>query len=268
MTITQDTVTAGEKVADPVDSTAAGRRGDSIRMLAQPVVAVGGAAAILVWAFAFNDLNATQRETLNASSLGTRLGQHIAITAVVTAIVVALAVPLGILLTRRGYKALSPVFIGIGNIGQASPAIGLLVLLFLWTGKTGFWIGVLPIAFYSLLPVLRNTMLGMQSVDPSLIDAGLGQGMSPMTVLRRVEFPLAVPFILAGLRTSLVLAVGTATLCFLVGAGGLGVLIDTGYKLRDNPTLYVGAVLAVALALFIDWLGALAERFIGPKGLR
>ncbi len=268
MTITQDTVTAGEKAADAVDAAPAGRRGDAIRLLAQPLVAVAAAAGILIWAFGFRDLTATQRETLNAGALGTRLGQHIAITAVVTAIVVAIAVPLGILLTRKGYRVLSPLFIGIGNIGQASPAIGLLVLLFLWSGSTGFWIGVLPIAFYSLLPVLRNTMLGMQSVDPALIDAGLGQGMSPLTVLRRVEFPLAVPFILAGLRTSLVLAVGTATLCFLVGAGGLGVLIDTGYKLRDNPTLYVGAVLAVALALLIDWLGALAERFLGPKGLR
>ncbi len=268
MTVTQDTVTAGEKTPDPVTSTAPGRRSDAVRLLAQPIVAVVLAAGILIWAFAFNDLNATQRETLNAGSLGSRVGQHIALTAVITAIVVVVAVPLGVLLTRRGFKVLSPVFIGIGNIGQASPAIGLLVLLFLWTEKTGFWIGVLPIAFYSLLPVLRNTMLGVQSVDPALVDAGRGQGMSSATVLRRVEFPLAVPFILAGLRTSLVLAVGTATLCFLVGAGGLGVLIDTGYKLRDNPTLYVGAVLAVALALFIDWLGALAERFIGPKGLR
>ena len=74
--------------------------------------------------------------------------------------------------------------------------------------------------------------------------------------------------ILAGLRTSLVLAVGTATLCFLVSAGGLGILIDTGYKLRDNVTLVVGAVLAVSLALLIDWLGALAETYLGPKGLR
>lgn len=238
------------------------------KLLIQPAVAFLLAAGVLIWAFAFTDLTATQRETLNASELSWRVGQHVAITVVVTIIVLAVAVPLGILVTRRGFRRLSPVLIGIGNIGQSSPAIGLLVLLFLWTGKTGFWIGVLPIAFYSLLPVLRNTMLGIQSVEPSLLDAGLGQGMTPLTVLRRVEFPLAVPFILAGLRTSLVLAVGTATLCFLVGAGGLGVLIDTGYKLRDNPTLYVGAALAVALALFIDWLGALAERYLGPKGLR
>lgn len=241
---------------------------DWAKLLIQPAVAILIAAAVLVWAFVFTDLSATQKETLNASSILTRLGEHVAITIVVTLIVLAVAVPLGILVTRSAFKRLSPVFIGIGNIGQSSPAVGLLVLLFLWTGKTGFWIGVLPIAFYSLLPVLRNTMLGIQSVEPSLIDAGLGQGMPPRTVLRRVEFPLAVPFILAGLRTSLVLAVGTATLCFLVGAGGLGVLIDTGYKLRDNPTLYVGAALAVALALIIDWLGALAERYVGPKGLR
>ena len=92
--------------------------------------------------------------------------------------------------------------------------------------------------------------------------------MSNMGILRRIEFPLAVPFILAGLRTSLVLAVGTATLSFLVGAGGLGVLIDTGYKLNQPLILVVGAVLAVALALLVDWLGALAEAYLGPKGLR
>lgn len=238
------------------------------KLLIQPIVAVLLAGAVLVWAFGFTDLTATQKETLNAPELTWRLTQHISITVVVTMLVLLVAVPLGILVTRKRFRRLSPVLIGIGNIGQSSPAIGLLVLLFLWTGKTGFWIGVLPIAFYSMLPVLRNTMLGIQSVEPSLVDAGLGQGMSPRTVLRRVEFPLSVPFILAGLRTSLVLAVGTATLCFLVGAGGLGVLIDTGYKLRDNPTLYVGAALAVSLALIVDWLGALAERFLGPKGLR
>lgn len=191
------------------------------------------------------------------------------ITVAVVAIVVVIAVPLGgILLTRPGFTKLAPIFLGIANIGQAAPAIGLLVLLFLATGgTTGFWIGgVLPIAFYSLLPVLRNTILGLQEVDPAVIDAGRGQGMTAGLVLRKVEFPLAVPYILAGLRTSLVLAVGTATLSFLVSAGGLGILIDTGYKLRDNVTLVVGAVLAVALALLVDWCGALAEEFLGPKG--
>ncbi len=238
-----------------------------VRMAAQPVVAILLAAGVLIWAFS-RDFTATQKASLSAGNITTVTRQHLLITLTVVGIVLLVAVPLGTLLTRARFRRLAPIFIGIANIGAAAPAIGLIVLFYLWTRVTGFWIGVLPIAFYSLLPVLRNTILGYQEVDRTLIDAGRGQGMSPATVLRRVEFPIAVPYILAGLRTSLVLAVGTATLCFLVSAGGLGILIDTGYKLRDNVTLIVGAVLAVALALLVDWLGALAEQYLGPKGLR
>ena len=111
-------------------------------------------------------------------------------------------------------------------------------------------------------------MVGIQQVDPALIDAGRGIGMSAGAVLWRVELPLAVPLILAGLRTSLVLAVGTATFGMFVNAGGFGLLIDTGYKLNLTPVLVTGSVLAVALALLVDWLGAVAEQFFGPKGLR
>ncbi|MDZ7929568.1 ABC transporter permease [Rhodococcus sp. NPDC076796] len=252
---------------DTKDTARAAKRAERLRLLIQPVVILAIVAVLLVYTFS-RDLTATQSGTLNAGSIFTAVREHVAITIVVTALVLVIAVPLGILLTRPRYRKLAPLFIGIANIGQAAPAVGLLVLLFLATGWTGFTAGVLPIAFYSLLPVLRNTMLGFQTVDPNYIDAARGQGMSNMGILRRIEFPLAVPFILAGLRTSLVLAVGTATLSFLVGAGGLGVLIDTGYKLNQPIILVVGAVLAVALALLVDWLGALAEAFLGPKGLR
>ncbi|MGW4325671.1 ABC transporter permease [Nocardia sp. NPDC004573] len=243
------------------------RRAERLRLVAQPLLVLVLTAGVLVWAFA-RDLTATQRASLNARNVATVTWQHVLITATVVLIVVAVAVPLGTLLTRPGFRRLTPVFVGIANIGAAAPAIGLIVLFYLATRTTGFWIGVAPIAFYSLLPVLRNTILGYQQVDPTLVDAGRGQGMSALAVLRRIEFPLAVPYILAGLRTSLVLAVGTATLSFLVSAGGLGILIDTGYKLRDNVTLVVGAVLAVALALLVDWLGAVAEAFLGPRGLK
>ncbi|WP_040782330.1 ABC transporter permease [Nocardia pneumoniae] len=248
-------------------SPATQRRAERIRLFAQPVIVLVLTAGVLVWAFA-RDLTATQQASLNAGTIATVTRQHVLITATVALIVVTVAVPLGTLLTRPGFRRLAPVFLGIANIGAAAPAIGLIVLFYLATHTTGFWIGVAPIAFYSLLPVLRNTILGYQQVDRTLIDAGRGQGMSASTVLRRIEFPLAVPYILAGLRVSLVLAVGTATLSFLVSAGGLGILIDTGYKLRDNVTLVVGAVLAVALALLVDWIGALAEEFLGPRGLK
>lgn len=243
------------------------RRAERARLFVQPVIVLILVGGVLFWAFN-RELTATQKASIDITNIATLTWQHILLTVAVVVIVVAVAVPLGTLLTRPRYRRLAPFFVAIANVGAAAPAIGLLVLFYLATRTTGFWIGVLPIAFYSLLPVLRNTILGYQQVDPALVDAGKGQGMSKSTVLRRVEFPLAVPYILAGLRTSLVLAVGTATLCFLVSAGGLGILIDTGYKLRDNVTLVVGAVLAVALALLIDWLGALAERFLGPKGLR
>lgn len=240
---------------------------DSARLFIQPVAVIVAVVGVLWWAFS-SPMTQTQEATLNASSIIERTYQHVQITATVTLIVVAVGVPLGIILTRRRTRFLAPVAIGIANIGQAAPAIGLLVLLFLVTNRTGFWIGVLPVAFYSLLPVLRNTIVGIKNVDPALIDAARGQGMTAGRVLRVVELPLAVPFILAGLRTTLVLAVGTATLSFLVDAGGLGIFIDTGYRLQDYKTMVVGAVLAVALALFVDWLGAVAEVLFNPRGLR
>lgn len=242
-------------------------RSERLRLLAQPAIVLALTAGVLIWAFS-RDLTATQRASMNATTVAEVTWQHLRITVTVAVVVVAVAVPLGTLLTRPGFGRLAPVVVGIANVGASAPAIGLIVLFYLWTARTGFWIGVAPIAFYALLPVLRNTILGYQQVDPALIDAGRGQGMGARTVLRRIEFPLAVPYILAGLRTTLVLAVGTATLSFLVSAGGLGILIDTGYKLRDQVTLVVGAVLAVSLALLVDWLGALAEQFLGPRGLR
>ena len=248
-------------------ATAGSTRAERLRLLVQPALVLIVGAAVVFWAFD-RDLTATQRENVNAGNVTLLIWQHLLITAAVTAIVLAVGVPLGVLVTRPGAQRLRPLVIGVANVGQAAPAIGLLVLLFLLTAKTGFWIGVLPIALYSLLPVLSSTILGISEVDRALIDAGNGQGMSKGALLLRVELPLAVPYILAGLRTSLVLAVGTATLSFLVNAGGLGILIDTGYKLQDDVTLILGSVLAVCLALLVDWFGGLAEFYLGPKGLR
>lgn len=246
---------------------AGARRAERVRLVVQPIVVVLLVAAVLVWALT-SELDEIEAAQLTAATLVSLTGQHVLITVTVALIVLAVGVPLGIVVTRPWARWLSPVVVGIANIGQAAPAVGLLVLLYLATGTAGFWTGVIPLSVYALLPVLRNTILGLQEVDPGLKEAGRGCGMSTGAVLRRIELPLAVPYVLAGLRTALVLAVGTATLVFLVSGGGLGILIDTGYKLNRTSVLVVGAVLAVALALLVDWLGGVAETLLAPKGLR
>jgi osmoprotectant transport system permease protein len=239
----------------------------SLRLAVQPAVVLVAVGGVLVWAFA-RPLTAMQRASLTPATLAEATGRQAAIVAAVALLVAAAAIPLGTALSRKRLARLAPVFLALANIGAAAPAIGLIVLSYLATGSTGFATAVVPIAVYAVLPVLRNTILGFRQIDPALRDAARGVGMSPATVLWRIEFPLALPFVLAGLRVALVLAAGTSTLAFLVGAGGLGQLVDTGYKLRDNVSLVVGAVLAGALALLVDWLGALAEHLLGPKGLR
>ncbi|MGW7264809.1 ABC transporter permease [Streptomyces sp. NPDC054842] len=194
------------------------------------------------------------------------LRQHIQLTAISTFFVLIIAIPLGILLTRKAFRKLTPVAMTVANMGQATPAIGLLALLVIWLG-TGQRSALIGITIYAILPVLSNTIAGLKANDPTLLEAARGIGMSSMGVLTRVELPLAVPLILAGVRTALVLNVGTATLATFGGGGGLGVLITTGITTQRMPVLVLGSILTVALALFVDWLASLAELLLRPRGL-
>ena len=154
----------------------------------------------------------------------------------------------------------------VANIGQAAPAIGLIVLLAFIVGF-GFTAAVIALVSYAVLPVLRNTMVGLQQVDQRLVEAGRGMGMSAAAVLFRVELPLAVPVMLAGIRTALVLLVGTATLATFINGGGLGILITTGVNLNLTKVLVVGSLLVALLAIVVDWLGRVVEHVARPKGL-
>ena len=196
----------------------------------------------------------------------TLIWEHVKLTFVSAVIVVAVAVPLGIALTRGRLRAAAPLVVGIANAGQAAPAIGLIVLLAMWL-DFGFWTAVLALTLYGLLPVLRNTITGLQGVDPTLVEAGRGVGMSARGVLLRIELPLAVPVIMAGVRTALVLLVGTATLVTFINAGGLGAILQTGISLFRFSLMIAGAVLVALLALLIEWLGRVLELFTRPKGI-
>lgn len=211
-------------------------------------------------------LSDTERATLNPGELLTYTGQHLALTFVATAIVLVIGVPLGIILTRRPFVRVSGVILALANFGQAAPSIGLVVLLAFWLGFT-FWAAVIALVAYAVLPVLRNTMIGIQGVDERLVEAARGMGMSAILVLFRIELPLAIPVMLAGIRTALVLVVGTATLAAFIGAGGLGLLITTGVALYLPKVLISGALLIALLALLIDWAGRVVEHYARPKGL-
>jgi osmoprotectant transport system permease protein len=221
--------------------------------------------ATWLW-FAQAELDPLSENALADGQVSKALWQHIQLTVISTFFVLIIAIPLGILLTRPAFRKATPVAMTFANMGQATPAIGLLALLVIWLG-IGRRAALIGIIAYAILPVLSNTIAGLKANDPSLLEAARGIGMSPLGVLNRVELPLAVPLILAGVRTALVLNVGTATLATFGGGGGLGVLITTGITNQRMPVLVLGSVLTVALALLVDWLASLAEVLLRPRGL-
>ncbi len=235
-------------------------------LLVQPIAILVVLAAFVVW-LTTADLTATERGTLNPASILDLTGQHLVLTLQATVLVLVIGIPLGIVLTRGPLRRISPAVIAVANFGQAAPAVGLIVLLAAWLGLNS-WSAVVALVVYAILPVLRNTMIGVQSVDARLVEAGRGMGMSAFSVLVKVELPLAVPVMLSGIRTALVLLVGTASLATFVGAGGLGLLITTGVTLFLPKVLVSGALLVALLALSIDWLGRVVETVARPKGLR
>jgi osmoprotectant transport system permease protein len=236
-----------------------------LRYLAMPIF-LGLVCLALYLYVSSQQLDSIEKRVLNTDFLFVRVIEHIELAVVSTVIVVVLAVTTGILLTRPGTRRVTPVIIGLANIGQAVPSIGLLVL-FAITWDFGFWPTIVALVAYSFLSILRNTMVGLQQVDRSTIEAARGMGMTKTAVLFRIELPLAVPIILAGIRTALIINVGTATLATFVDAGGLGTVIDRGISLGRDPVLIVGSVLTGVLALSIDWLASVAEDILRPKGL-
>ncbi|MGA6220684.1 ABC transporter permease [Streptomyces umbrinus] len=212
------------------------------------------------------ELDPLSENALSGGQVWKALRQSIELTVISTFFVLIIAIPLGILLTRGAFRKATPAAMALANMGQATPAIGLLALLVIWLG-IGRKAALIGIIAYAVLPVLSNTIAGLKANDPTLVEAARGIGMSPVGVLTRVELPLAVPLILAGVRTALVLNVGTSTLATFGGGGGLGVLITTGITNQRMPVLVLGSILTVSLALLVDWLASLAELLLSPRGL-
>lgn len=250
-------------------STASTARRASLRawrpLIVQIVVLLAILGAFAIW-LAVAPLSGTERNTLNPGTLLELTGQHLGLTFVGAAIVLVIAIPLGVLLTRKPFRPAAGPILAVANFGQAAPAVGLIVLLAALV-PDGFQASIIALVLYAVLPVLRNTMIGIRGVDERLVEAGRGMGMTSFAVLLRVELPLAVPVMLSGVRTALVLLVGTAALAAFVNGGGLGLLITTGINLYLFTVLIAGALLIAVLALIVDWLGRVVEHVARPKGL-
>lgn len=190
---------------------------------------------------------------------------HMKLSLTALAIAIVIAIPLGILLTR--YQKIASGVIGIASVFQTIPSLALLGFMIPFFG-IGSKPAIIALTIYGLLPILQNTYTGISGADQTAKEAGRGMGMTSGQILLLVELPLSRPIIMAGVRTSMVLIVGTTTLASLVGAGGLGDLIFRGISSVTPALILAGAVPAALLAIFFDALFKWLEKLITPKGLR
>jgi len=194
-----------------------------------------------------------------------QLIRHIQLVIVAMALAIAIGVSVGIMLTRARRFA-TPV-LGAASVIQTVPSLALLALMIPLLG-IGFIPAVAALFLYALLPILRNTYTAIDEVDPAVIEVGRGMGMTEWQILTKVQIPLCVPMVMAGIRTSTVICVGIATLCTLIGAGGLGTIIWDGMQTRGSALIFAGVVPSVLLALALDGLMALYQKFMTPRGLK
>lgn len=190
--------------------------------------------------------------------------EHIQISLVALMFAILIAIPLGIYLTRK--KRVAESVIGISAILQTIPSLALLGILIPLFG-IGKVPAIIALVIYALLPILRNTFTGINEVDPRLLEAARAMGMNGRRRLLKVELPLAMPVIMAGIRTAMVLIVGTATLAALIGAGGLGDLILLGIDRNDTTLILLGAIPAALLAILFDLFLRKIERLSFKKSL-
>jgi osmoprotectant transport system permease protein len=178
--------------------------------------------------------------------------EHLWLVGVSTLLAVLVGVPLGIVISHR--HSLSKPVLGIANIIQTIPSLALFGFLLPvpWLGARSDRLAILALALYALLPIVRNTYTGIRSVDPAVVEAGRGMGLTESQLLFQVELPLAMSVILSGVRVAVVISVGLATIAAAIGAGGLGEFIFRGLAMVDNRVILAGAIPAAILALAAD----------------
>lgn len=198
---------------------------------------------------------------------------HLWISLVAIVISAALGITLGIYIAGQGRERAADVVLYVAEIMMTVPSLALFGLLMLLLSRLrlsaiGFLPAVITLIVYGQLPIVRNTYTAIRQVDPAMIEAGKGIGMSEGQLLLKVRLPLAFPVIMAGLRNAMVLIIGIGTIAALIGAGGLGVPIFRGLRNARMDLIITGGVSVSVLALLVDGIMALAERWMTPTGLK
>jgi len=190
--------------------------------------------------------------------------EHLWLVGVSTVFAVVIGIPLGILITR--WPSLNRPVLGSANIIQTIPSLALFGFLLPapWIGARGDRLAILALTLYALLPVIRNTYTGIKGVDPAVVEAGRGMGLTDRQLLLQVELPLSLSVIIAGVRVATVISVGLATIAAAIGAGGLGEYIFRGLAMVNNAVILAGAIPAAALALLADFSLGWLERRLQP----
>jgi osmoprotectant transport system permease protein len=191
--------------------------------------------------------------------------EHLWLVGISTILAVLIGIPLGILITR--WPALNKPVLGGANIIQTIPSLALFGFLLPapWIGERADRIAILALALYALLPMIRNTYVGIKGVDPAVIEAGRGMGLTDRQLLFQVELPLALGVIIAGVRVATVISVGLATIAAAIGAGGLGEYIFRGLAMVNNQVILAGAIPAAVMALLADVSLGWLEKRLSPS---
>ena len=205
-------------------------------------------------------------QRLFAPDLGRLALEHVGLVLAALAASCAIGIPLGLLAARRGPMA--PWVFGVTGVIQTIPSLALLAFLIPATGRIGTVPAFIALTLYALLPIVRNTHVGLAQIPRAMIEAAKSLGLRPATIMRQIELPLAMPTLLAGIKTSAVVNVGTATIAAFIGAGGFGERIVTGLALNDQTMLLAGAIPVAALALAIQGAFELLEQRVVPAGLQ
>lgn len=201
----------------------------------------------------------------NATQILTYLLEHIQLTGIAVGLSILIGVPLGILICH--VKKLSKPILGISNIVQAIPSMALLGFFIPVLG-IGVRPAVIAVMLYSLLPIIKNTYTGIQNINAETIESATGIGLTKFQILCKVQIPLALPVIMAGVRISAVTAVGLVTIAAFIGAGGLGFLVFSGIRTVNNNQILAGAIPACLLALTVDYLVGTVEKLVTPVSLQ